>query len=381
LHSPAALRSVLAADILPVKVASMFDQIQRFVKLQILSLQFIIVAFCLTTLAACHRNQPDVVAERDLAGLPPIKETKGKITTEIWEFRLKTRSLYNASKFDELEALAAQIRADRTRFGNGSWKISQFYQSLACRSDEPESMWQLHERIHENWDAAKPRSITASVAHAEFFIDYAWHARGGGYSNTVTKEGWRLFAERLAKAREFLEKSMNFEPKCPVWWRVCMTLAKGQGWSRDDFEKLFQDAKAFESQFWGYDVAKAEYLLPRWHGQPGEWEYTLTLELNRPKGLGLETYSRVVSALRGYYKNIFRESHASWPQTRDGFELMRQRYPDSLEILSEYCQLACLADDRALARKLFDELGGQMIVGTWDHQKDFRHYRNWAYSP
>jgi len=357
------------------------DSVQQFVKLQILGLPFIIAAFSLTTLASCHRNQPAAVVERDVVGLPPIKETKGKITTEIWEFRLKTRSLYNASKFDELEALAAQIRADRTRFGNGSWKISQFYESLACRPDEPESMWQLHERIHENWDAAKPRSITAYVAHAEFFIDYAWHARGGGYSKTVTKEGWRLFAERLAKARELLEKSTDFEPKCPVWWRVCMTLAKGQGWSRDDFEKLFQDAKAFEPQFWGYDVAKAEYLLPRWYGQPGEWEYTLTLEIDKPKGLGLETYSRVVSALSGYYKNIFRESHASWPQTRDGFELMRQRHPASLEILSEYCQLACLADDRGLARKLFDELGGQMIAGTWGGQKDFRHYRNWAYSP
>ena len=121
--------------------------------------------------------------------------------------------------------------------------------------------------------------------------------------------------------------------------------------------------------------------MPRWYGQSGEWEYTLTLEIDRPKGLGLETYSRVVEALHGYYKNIFRESHASWPQTRDGFELMRQRYPDSLEILSEYCQLACLANDRALARKLFDELGGQMIAGIWGHQKDFRHYRNWAYSP
>ena len=261
------------------------DQLQQLVKLEILGLPFVIAALYVTTLAGCHRNQKGAVGERDVAGLPPIKETTDKIRTEIWEFRLKTRSLYNASKFDELEALAAQIRADRTRFGNGSWKIAQFYEALACRSDEAESMWQLHERIHENWDAAKPGSITAYVAHADFLTDYAWHARGNGYTNKVTKEGWRLFAERLAKASEVLEKSINFKPKCLVWWRVCMTLAKGQGWSREDFEKLFQAVKAFEPQFWGYDVAKAGYLLPRWYGQPGEWEYTLTLEIDRPKGL------------------------------------------------------------------------------------------------
>jgi hypothetical protein len=187
-------------------------------------------------------------------------------------------------------------------------KISQFYESLACRSDEPESMWQLHERIHENWDAAKPRSVTAHVAHADFLTDYAWHARGTGYSNKVTKEGWRLFAERLAKARESLEKSMDFKPKCPVWWRVWMTLAKGQGWSREDFEKLFQAAKAFEPQFWGYDVAKAQYLLPRWYGQPGEWEYTLTLKSTDQRALDWKhtraSLTRYVAITKTYFARV-----------------------------------------------------------------------------
>jgi hypothetical protein len=316
----------------------------------------------------------------DLPALPPIQETKDKITTEILEFRLKTRALYNASKFDELEALADQLRAERARFGNGSWKIYQFYDALECRYEEPESMWQLHSRIHENWDAAKPRSITARVAHADFFTAYAWRARGTDYSDKVTKEGWRLFDERLAQAAELLNKSAEFEPKCPMWWHVRMTVALGQGWSWDDHERLFQEAKAFEPEFWGYDVAKARYLLPRWHGQPGEWEYALSLENDRPKGLGMETYARVVNAMGGYYKNIFRETHASWPMTRDGFELMRQRYPDSLEILSRYCRFACLAEDRASARKLFDELSGRMIKNIWSDQESFRKYRDWAYS-
>jgi len=347
------------------------------VKLRISSSPLLTFVFCIITLEACHRNHPD---EADLPGLPPIKETKDKITTEIWEFRVKTRNLYNASKFDELDALAAQLRTERARFGNGSWKIFQFYESLTCRPDEPESMWQLHARIHESWDAAKPQSITAHVAHARFFTDYAWHARGSGFGDTVTKEGWRLFAERLARAKKLLDESAGLEPKCPMWWRVRMTVAQGQGWNREDYENLFQEAKTFEPGFWSYDIAKAQYLLPRWHGQPGEWEYAVTLEIDRPKGLGLETYSRVVEALNPYYKNIFRETHASWPQAREGFELMRQRYPDSLEILSSYCQLACLAEDRVLARKLFDELGGRMITGAWSDQKNFRHCRNRAYS-
>ena len=155
----------------------------------------------------------------------------------------------------------------------------------------------------------------------------------------------------------------------------------GEGWSWDDYERLFQEAKAFEPGFWSYDIAKATYLLPRWHGQPGEWEYALGLEIDQRKGgLGLETYTRVVDAMQSYYTNIFRESKVSWPLTRDGFELMRQRYPNSMEILSDYCWLACLAEDRALARKLFDELGGRMVAAIWSDQKNFQNYRQWAYS-
>jgi hypothetical protein len=240
-------------------------------------------------------------------------------------------------------------------------------------------MWQLHERIHENWDAMKPNSITAYVAHADFWTSYAWHVRGSGYAKTVKREGWRLFAERLARARQLLDKSANFEPKCPMWWRVYMKVALGQSWSWDDCERLFQQAKTVEPQFWGYDVAKATYLLPRWHGRPGDWEYTLSLEIDRPNGLGLETYARVVQAMSGYYENVFRESQASWPQVRAGFELMRQRYPDSLDVPSSYCQLACLAEDRATARKLFDELEGRMVADVWRDQNAFRRYRNWAY--
>jgi hypothetical protein len=324
---------------------------------------------------AAFQNQ-----QAQLPSLLPVEETKDKITDEIWQFRLKTRALYNASKFDELEALAAQIRTERGRLGDGSWKIYQFYESLGCRSDESESMWQVHARIQQNWDAAKPRSITAHVAHADFLSDYAWHARGTGFAKTVTKEGWRLFSERLAKAEQLLDESADFEPKCPMWWLVRMTVARGQDWSWDDYERLFQEAKAFEPGFWSYDVAKATYLLPRWHGQPGEWEYALTLDINRPNGLGLETYARVVYALNTYYKNIFRETHASWPQAREGFELMRQRYPDSLEILSGYCRLACLAEDRVVARKLFDELRGRMIANIWGDQKNFQNYRQWAFN-
>jgi len=331
------------------------------VKSRILNISFVAgFALCAIALPACHQKKAEVIVY--LPGLPPVQTVEDKILKEIWQFAGKTRNLYNASRFDELEALASQLRAEHGRFGNGSWKLRHFYEALRCRKEEPDSMWQLHETIHKNWNAAKPRSITAHIAHADFLIEYAWHARGNKLADKVTKEGWRLFEQRLAQAKELLDASAGFEPRCPMWWSAALRVATGQGWSWDDFERLFQEAKAIDPQFRHYDIAKANYLLPRWYGQPGDWEYALSLEINRHGGLGAETYARVVNDMSGNYDNVFRESKASWPLTREGFELMRQRYAESLEISSAYTRLACLAGERALARKLFDELGGRMLT-------------------
>jgi hypothetical protein len=38
-----------------------------------------------------------------------------------------------------------------------------------------------------------------------------WVARGGGYAHTVTPEGWQLFCERIARARQILEQADRLE--------------------------------------------------------------------------------------------------------------------------------------------------------------------------
>jgi hypothetical protein len=338
----------------------------------------VILAFFLVSSSGCDRNEHK--GNSQSRKRVTEESSPDKIYNEEVAFRYETRMLYNSRKFDELERRANELRTSKARFGNGALKLFQFYAALSCRDDEPESMWRLHEQIHQDWEKAIPRSVTARIAHADFLYYYAFHARGHGYANTVTRQGWQLFAQRLAQARKILDDVKQWEPKCPMWWYVYMAVAQGQGWSRSDYENLFTEAKALEPQCWSYDVARANYLLPRWYGQPGDWEYATDEETKRPGGLGMEIYARVVSNLRVYYKNIFKESNASWPKTSQGFELMRQRYPESLEVLSAYCQLACLADDRPQAKKLFDDLGNSVMEDIWGSKDTFVRYRSWAES-
>ncbi len=74
-------------------------------------------------------------------------------------------------------------------------------------------MWQVHDRIHQEWIAQFPASITARVAYADFLREYAWHARGTDLADKVTEEGWRLFGERLESARKMLAEARELTEK------------------------------------------------------------------------------------------------------------------------------------------------------------------------
>jgi hypothetical protein len=331
--------------------------------------------------SGCNREEADS-SEGDSSSAPARGQHTGpdKVRAEIDAFRYKTRGYYNNRNFTALEKSMEEIRAGSPLFPNGSWKLFHYYESLECAEDEKESMWQLHERIHKDWIAAFPKSITAHVAYADFLVSYAWQARGSDWANKVTQEGWRLMGERLAAAHQVLAAAKPLTPQCPMWWKVEMRIALGQQWNHAEYGKLYAEAKQVAPQFYYYDQSMAYYLMPRWYGKEGDWEKAAAAEMQRPQGLGAEGYARVIIHLLGFYENIFQQTKASWPDARAGMEALRKKYPQSLEIVAQYCKMACLAADRPLARSLFQQLNGTVDERIWDDRNQFNQFRTWAMS-
>ncbi len=293
-------------------------------------------------------------------------------------YRLAARQAYNNRRFDELDRIADEARSSKAKFGNGSWKIAQFYDSLGCSDGESEGMWQLHGSIHQAWIEAKPESVTARVARVIYLLEYAWRARGNGYADTVTIPGGLAFENRLKLARQALNDCKAQGAACPGWWFAGLRIALGQGWPRAEYDRFYADAKAFEPTYWIFDTARSRYLSGKWYGQPGEWETQADNASAAPDGLGMETYTRCVLEQWRNYNNVFKETDATWEKTRRGFELMERRYPASLEVPRASCRLACLAGDRATAKRLFARLGDDAYSDVWVTRDYLDRARAWA---
>jgi hypothetical protein len=346
----------------------------------------LLLATAIPFLSACKENpNPGASASNvehysadEKAAAAKLKPVDDPVSTAMAAFRGEMRNAFDRRDFDLLEQTASQLRASKETYANGRWKLVQFYNAFDCPRDASDAGWTTHERLIQGWIAARPQSITPRITHAIHLVQYAWRARGTGFVDSVTDDGARLFAERLASALKILVDSRDLPEKDICWWFTALQVARGQGWPKEQYDRAVEDAKKLEPKFWGFDAERAFSLLPRWYGEPGDWEAYAEAASARPDGVGAETYARIVIYLRGFHDNIFRESKASWPRIREGLALMRERYPAKLEMISHTAMLATMAEDQALAKEMFDQLGDTYYPDIWRKPDRFVHYRNWA---
>ncbi len=105
----------------------------------------------------------------------------------------------------------------------------------------------------------------ALVLEGEWHIIQAWRARGSGYANSVTEEGWRGFREHLAEARASLVPAWERHPEYPIAASRMIYVAMGES-DPADMRVWFERALAAQVD---YNAAWARMrwgLRPRWHG-------------------------------------------------------------------------------------------------------------------
>jgi len=320
-------------------------------------------------------------AQAAAAGAGPVGtvgEFKDPILDEMEAYDAELLKLLQRGEFAALEKRAEEARQGKLEFGNGTRKLSEFYDALGDCKKGAVGEWDNRMKELEEWFSATPTSMTAHVALANFFTSYAWEARGNGYADTVTEEGWRLFRDRLTKAEVILKRAKTFPARDSQYWRVYQRVALGQSWSAPEHEKLLEEGLAVDPTDMALYIGHAYHLLPRWGGGPGEVEAFVERASKMPGSPGPEVYARLALFFDFYHDHLFRDTKLKWALAKEGFEAWRRRCPNSIGILSNYAILGTRGNDPATVRRLFKELGNRLDVRTWKKQERYLYYRRYV---
>jgi len=207
-------------------------------------------------------------------------------------------------------------------------------------------------------------SVVGPSLQGAFYASYAWNARGGGYADTVTNEGWRLMNERLAKASEILENAAINHPNEKMIAEIMLRVELGQGKGRERMEKWFHvavdsdpdDLKAYEMKLY--------YLLPRWYGSDEEvWNFCV--ECLKTQNWGGNVPMVIVSGLEYMHPDAsnsqFYADPKIWGLLEPLFQTYLQHYPQSMIYRSRFAKYAAQGGHWGTAKQQFTILGNE-----WD---------------
>ncbi|MCW2285634.1 hypothetical protein M2323_003549 [Rhodoblastus acidophilus] len=332
-----------------------------------------------------HLSPPDGSFTGDLAPTIPADTGVGDLDAEgrpkwfdggnSWlQLAALPDQLFEREQFDDLDRLFDDWNQPNQRSANGGLKLLTYHTSLSRRFSA--AYWEKDGRILRHWRDAKPKSAAAAVTEAIYWRVYAWNARGGGYANTVSPEGWRLFRDRMAKAEAVLRESKAYAANNPVWHREYIGVLTESGAPMQQAMDALKQAVETKQDCSQDYTQVADHLSPKWGGSWKLVEAFATEATENPRntyGAMLYTwiYLRILATNSGNV-DFFGETEASWPKMKRGFEEARARYPHSVWSLNEFAGMACVAGDGATYRTLVTQIGGNILRGAWppNHSPD-----------
>lgn len=301
-----------------------------------------------------------------------FSETTFDLTTNTGKFSGEVFFKLNAEDFPWLEKTASKARESKEKMNGGFWKIRTFYAGIQPLNNTDLEYQKLFEKLNR-WKNAYPDSITPRVAISEAWQSYAGEARGGGYADTVTEEGWRLFRERMGKSEKELLEAKKLNELCPFWYVSMLTIAGNNGWNFEDYEALFQDAVTFEPDFYYFHRQKAMYLLPRYSGRQGDFENFLE-QIYREKG-AMMYYLTLSHFILNVGDMPYDGRKYSGEKAKEGFNELRQAYGAEKQRLNEFAKFSVRAGDFLTAGEIFNEIGEDWDKEVWRNKKTFDEYR------
>lgn len=289
------------------------------------------------------------------------------------------RAMLNAGQFDALDRMADKFRRERTRMPGGGWRLHHFYAALDIpfRSDADSAQ---HIAQLRKWMAERPESMTAPIALATSLHRWAWVARGNGMANTVTPDRWKLFEDRHAQALEVLEAARRRSAQDPQFWAEKMNVDLSQNASNEQMREDMERGLQVEPEFYYLQLKYANYLLPKWNGQPGDSSRFVKEQADKLGGdRGDALYFQLATVLIKRGDAGFPVQELDWQRIQSGFRAISLQFGVTNEMQNQLAFMAYKYRDADVARAQFTVIGNDWARGVWRDRAFFDRIRDWSH--
>jgi len=190
-----------------------------------------------------------------------------------------------------------------------------------------------------------------------------------------------VFKDRLNQGAFYLNASRRLSPGNPQWFGTALRIAMGSGWGRGQVEMLIKDAAAIEPLYQHAYAVMAIYLLPRWYGEPGDWEKFAQDTADRIGGVeGSAVYNHIALRVANYHNNsraYFETNDVHWRKLQWSFADREKLYGAGLQPLNEMLKLCAGVDDKTAARAFMKRVGDNWDQSVWRTRQAFDVYKAW----
>lgn len=272
------------------------------------------------------------------------------------------QQLYYAKRYHDLDNLIARYVTLQDRIDDGRFKLSGIARFLNDAIEERPPGIALPEV--QSWRSADSNSPGAALLETSYWRHAAWQARGNGFANTVSPEGWRLFHERLERASKILTDSQSYAAANPLWYTESLDVNLWLGASVQRQFTLYERGIEAFPDYYPLHCHMVQSLLPQWGGSnTAVARFIESVAKRSSPATKAQMYTRLWWCVDGSTSldvNVFRSMGASWARMKEGFESLNESYPRSLWNQSNYASFACRAGDVATYRRLRSELGNRI---------------------
>ena len=303
-------------------------------------------------------------------------------TGEAYSARIS--KLITQEEFAELEKIARQNRAEKSRVLGGVWKLYDFYEGAAIpEARKPQvADYALRVATLKKWIAAYPESAVPRLALAHLCIEHAWKIRGTQYADEVSDSQWEKFDDGNSQGKALLLEAASLKDRDPMWYAFMQSIALSEGWDRPRARDLFDQAVGFEPGFYIFYRNYAIYLLPQWYGDPGDVAaFAEEIAHRVPDPDGSIFYFQILSSLAyNVPDSIAGLLRTSYPQLRQGYLNNTRLYGPSNLTANRFAFMASIFKDKPAAHDAFATLT-KRETDIWGGDPTFDILRDWANTP